>query len=282
MEQLNSRGFSTAGFSTSGFSAAGFSTSSFTELLTQRGVSLDISDADLTQIAPHGTTIVAALFPGGVVMAGDRRATMGHLVAMRDVKKVYPVDRHTVMGVAGTAGIALALHELFSVELEHYEKIEQTNLSLPGKAQRLATLVRSQLGLALRGLVVVPLLAGWDIDRQEAKIYSYDATGGRYEETSWAAIGSGSPYAKGSLKKLYRPDLSLEETITLLVQALVDAADDDTATAGVDTNRGIYPTVVSITADGVHQWRDDELAEIVGQVTKSRQIRPDGPGAPVL
>lgn len=230
--------------------------------------------------APHGTTIVAAKSANGVVMAGDRRATMGNVIAAKDVNKVQIVDDYTVMGVAGTAGLALALQELFKVELEHYEKIEQTALSLPGKAQRLAHLVRGQLNLAMQGLVVLPILAGWD--NESPKIYSFDVTGGRYEETNWCALGSGSPYAKGCLKKLYRAKMSLEDTTTMLLQALVDAADEDAATAGIDTRRRIYPNVVSITASGVEVWSEDRLLKLVKNISKSRDKYPDGPGAAVL
>lgn len=250
---------------------------SFAEILRQQN-QVPVFQAEA--FAPHGTTIVVAKSASGVVMAGDRRATMGNVIAAKDVNKVQIVDDYTVMGVAGTAGLALALQELFRVELEHYEKIEQTSLSLPGKAQRLAHLIRGQLGLAMQGLVVLPVLAGWDAGAP--KIYSFDVAGGRYEETNWCALGSGAPYAKGCLKKLYRLKMSLEDTATMLLQALVDAADEDAATAGLDTRRGIYPNVVSVTASGVELWSETRLAKLAKNICKSRDKRPDGPGAAVL
>ena len=161
----------------------------------------------LGDLAPHGTTIVAATFPGGVVVAGDRRATMGNMIAQRDIEKVFPADEFSIIGIAGAAGLAVEMVGLFQVELEHYEKIEGAPLSLVGKANRLATMIRQNLALALQGLVVVPLFAGWDVATEEGRIFSYDATGGRYEEHAFFSVGSGSVFARGSLKKLYRPDL---------------------------------------------------------------------------
>src|SRR5215217_1286738 len=157
-------------------------------------------------LAPHGTTIVAATFPGGVVMAGDRRATMGNIIAQRDIEKVFPADEYSCVGIAGTAGLAVEMVRLFQTELEHYEKLEGATLSLEGKANRLSALIRGNLSMALQGLTVVPLFAGWDLDDGIPRIYSYDVTGGRYEEHSFHAVGSGSTFARGALKKRYRDD----------------------------------------------------------------------------
>ena len=174
-------------------------------------------------LAPHGTTIVAATFDGGVVMAGDRRATMGNIIAQRDIQKVFPADEFSVVGIAGTAGLAVEMVRLFQTELEHYEKIEGTTLSMDGKANRLAALIRANLGLAMQGLAVVPLFAGYDLAAGQGRIFSYDVTGGRYEETAFHSVGSGSLFARGSLKKLYRDDLTEEQAVTVVVQALYDA-----------------------------------------------------------
>ena len=231
------------------------------------------------ELAPHGTTIVAATFPGGVIMAGDRRATMGNIIAQRDIEKVFPADEFSVVGIAGTAGIAVELVRLFQVELEHYEKIEGTTLSMDGKANRLATLIRANLSMAMQGLAVVPLFAGFDLDRNQGRIFSYDVTGGRYEETAFHTVGSGSMFAKGSLKKLYRDDLSAEECATVVIQALYDAADDDSATGGPDLTRRIFPLLQVITADGGTRMPEDEVAAIADRVIAGRMQRPDGPGA---
>jgi len=233
-------------------------------------------------LAPHGTTIVAATFPGGVVVAGDRRATMANMIAQRDIEKVYPADEFSIIGIAGSAGLAVEMVRLFQLELEHYEKIEGAPLSLVGKANRLATMIRQNLALALQGFVVVPLFAGWDLAREEGRIFSYDATGGRYEEQAFFSVGSGSVFARGSLKKLYRHDLTAEEAATAVLQALYDASDDDSATGGPDLTRRIFPIVMTATADGVHRVADDHIAGIVDQVVAARMQRPDGPGAPLL
>jgi proteasome beta subunit len=233
------------------------------------------------ELSPHGTTIVAATFPGGVVMAGDRRATMGNIIAQRDIEKVFAADEFSIIGIAGAAGLAVELVGLFQVELEHYEKIEGAPLSLVGKANRLATMIRLNLGLAMQGLVVVPLFAGWDETTQEGRIFSYDATGGRYEEHAYFSVGSGSVFARGSLKKLYRPDFDANDATMAVIQALYDAADDDSATGGPDMTRKIFPVVLAVTGDGVQRMSEERIAEMIGRVMASRAERPDGPGAPL-
>jgi proteasome beta subunit len=243
-------------------------------LPSQRSVSAGAGD-----LVPHGTTIVAATFPGGVVVAGDRRATMGNVIAQRDIEKVYPADEFSIIGIAGAAGIAVEMVGLFQVELEHYEKIEGAPLSLVGKANRLATMIRMNLPLAMQGLLVVPLFAGWDAAAEEGRIFSYDGTGGKYEEHAFFSVGSGAVFARGSLKKLYRPDLEAGEATMAVIQALYDAADDDSATGGPDLTRKIFPVVLLATADGVHRINDAQIGDLVGQVMSSRMERPDGPGA---
>jgi proteasome beta subunit len=232
-------------------------------------------------LAPHGTTIVAATFPGGVVMAGDRRATMGNVIAQRDIEKVFPADEFSCVGIAGTAGLAVEMVRLFQLELEHYEKIEGSPLSMDGKANRLATLIRSNLGMAMQGLAVVPLFAGYDLAKGYGRIFSYDVTGGRYEETAFHSVGSGSLFARGALKKLYREDLDAEGCATALVQALYDAADDDSATGGPDMTRRIFPVVGVITAEGYRRLSDEQVAGIADRVIAARMRRPDGPAAPL-
>jgi proteasome beta subunit len=264
----------------------GGGTSSFAEFVSRvaPGVLPSSRHAGLGagELTPHGTTIVAATFPDGVVVAGDRRATMGNIIAQRDIEKVYPADEFSIIGMAGAAGLAVEMVGLFQVELEHYEKIEGAPLSLVGKANRLATMIRMNLQLAMQGLVVVPLFAGWDAATGEGRIFSYDATGGRYEEHAFFAVGSGSVFARGSLKKLYRPDFDTTEATTAVIQALYDAADDDTATGGPDVTRKIFPVVLLATADGVQRVSDAQTAELVGQVLAARMDRPDGPGASLI
>ncbi len=268
-----------AAFSNSGSSSfADFLSAQAPELLPSRR---SLPEGNAADLAPHGTTIVAATYPGGVVMAGDRRATMGNIIAQRDIEKVFPADEYSCVGIAGTAGIAVEMVRLFQTELEHYEKIEGTTLSMDGKANRLAALIRSNLGMAMQGLAVVPLFAGYDLSTQQGRIFSYDVTGGRYEETAFHSVGSGSLFARGSLKKLYREDLDAEGCVTAVVQALYDAADDDSATGGPDLTRRIFPVVGVITADGYRRMPDDEVAAIADRVIGARMSRPDGPAAPL-
>jgi proteasome beta subunit len=234
----------------------------------------------LTTEAPHGTTIVALTFPGGVVMAGDRRATMGNLIASRDIEKVHPADAYSLIGIAGTAGIGIELMRLFQVELEHYEKIEGTMLSLDGKANRLAAMVRGNLGAAMQGLAVVPLFAGFDLSPGDpgkvGRIFSYDVAGGMYEETGYDAIGSGSLFAKSALKKKYRTGVSTADAIRLAVEALYDAADDDTATGGPDLSRKIFPVVMTATADSTHRLTEAEINTVAEAVVAGRMENPGG------
>jgi proteasome beta subunit len=230
---------------------------------------------------PHGTTIVALTFAGGVVMAGDRRATMGNMIAQRDIEKVFITDTYSAVGISGSAGIAADMVRLFAVQLEHYEKLEGVSLSLDGKANQLAAMVKANLGAAMQGFVVVPLFAGFDVDAtdpvQAGRIVTFDATGGRYEEKlGFHAVGSGSVFARGALKKLHDPVADVAGATRTAVEALYDAADDDSATGGPDLVRRIYPVVVSITGEGAVRHPDDEVAEVTAAVVNARTARPGG------
>jgi proteasome beta subunit len=231
-------------------------------------------------IAPHATTIVALACADGVVMAGDRRATMGNLIANRDIEKVYPADAYSLVGMAGTAGVGIELVRLFQLELEHYEKIEGSVLSLHGKANRLAAMIRNNLGAALQGLAAVPIFAGFDLAAADpakaGRIYSFDVAGGLYPETDYDGIGSGSLFAKSALKKLYRSGLNADQAVRLAVEALYDAADDDTATGGPDLTRKIYPVVMTATADGTRRLSDDESGAVAESVVAARMENPGG------
>ena len=227
----------------------------------------------------HGTTIVAATFAGGVVMAGDRRATAASMISKRDIRKVFRTDEYSAAGVAGAWSIAVELMRLFQVELEHYEKMEGRPLSLEGKANRLAAMIRGNLGAAMQGLAVVPLFAGYDEDAGMARIFSYDVAGGPSEEHQFHAIGSGSVFARGSLKKLYTEDMPADDAVLALVQALYDAADDDSATGGPDLTRQIFPVIATVTAEGFAWVSDAESGEYARTVVGERLRSPDGPKA---
>ena len=231
-----------------------------------------------SDLAPHATTIIAISCVDGVVMAGDRRATMGNLIASRDIEKVHPADAYSCIGIAGTAGVGLELMRLFKVELEHYEKIEGAMLSIDGKANRLATMIRNNLPAAMQGLAVIPLFAGFDLDATDpakvGRIFSFDVAGGMYEETGYDAIGSGSLFAKSALKKRYKRGVTTAEATRLAVEALYDAADDDTATGGPDLTRKIFPVVMTATAQGTHKLADSETGAIAEAVVAERTADP--------
>ncbi len=254
--------------------------SSFTEFLSAQAPTLLPSGRALPPgaavDAPHGTTIVTLTYAGGVVMAGDRRATMGNLIANRDMEKVFATDEFSLVGIAGTAGLAIELVRLFQVELEHYEKIEGTLMSLEGKANRLASMIRGNLAMAMQGLSVVPLFAGYDAGTGIGRIFSYDVTGGCYEEHDHHSVGSGSLFARGSLKKLYRRAGTLDDAVRTAVEALYDAADDDSATGGPDVGRRIWPTIGVVDDDGSRFVPDAEIAPVVDAIIAARVNNPGG------
>ena len=276
---------STARLTSAAFMRVG--TSSFSEFLASAAPELLPGAGGLSipgsmaMELPHGTTIVAAAFSEGVVMVGDRRATAGSMISQRDIEKVYRSDEFSCIGIAGVAGIGIDLVRLFQVELEHYEKLEGRQLSLEGKANRLAGIVRANLGGAMQGLVVVPLFAGYDTDEGVGRIFSYDVAGGRYEEQRFFSVGSGSVFARGALKKLYSDGMDADDAVLACMQALYDAADDDSATGGPDMPRRIYPRVVTVTADGYRQFSDEEAGSYAQTVVNERMTDPDGPAAPL-
>ena len=233
---------------------------------------------------PHGTTIVALRYPGGVLIAGDRRSTQGNMIAGRDVQKVYITDDYTATGIAGTAALAVEFARLYAVELEHYEKLEGVPMTFAGKVNRLAIMVRGNLGAALQGFVALPLLVGYDLDDPDpqaaGRIVSFDAAGGWHiEEEGYQAVGSGSLFAKASMKKLYPSATDADSALRIAVEALYDAADDDSATGGPDLVRGIFPTAVTIDAAGAHEVTEERVAGLAREVIAVRARTDEfGPG----
>jgi proteasome beta subunit len=229
----------------------------------------------------HGTTVVAIRYADGVVMAGDRRATSGNLISHRTMEKVFPADRHSGVAIAGAAGPAMEMVRLFQLQLEHYEKVEGVELSLEGKANQLGQMVRSHLPAAMQGFVVVPLFAGFDTRRGQGRLFQYDVTGGRYEESDFAATGSGSLHAATVIKIGYRDGVDRSAAVDLAIQALFQAADEDSATGGPDLVRGIYPVMATITAEGFTRLDDGEIAErfrvLVAQLSTPGSTTQVGP-----
>ena len=248
---------------------------SFAELLKRSGFHQALS-LDHT-IPPseyrHGTTCVAVRYTDGVLLAGDRRATSGNLISHRSIEKVFPADRHSGVAIAGAAGPAIEMVRLFQLQLEHYEKVEGNPLSLEGKANQLGQMVRSNLPAAMRGLVVVPIFAGFDTKRGEGRLFQYDVTGGRYEETEHTSTGSGSLHAGTVLKLGFSSDMDHGAVTDLAIKALFEAADEDSATGGPDLIRGIYPIVATVTVDGYDRIDDDELAERTDVLVEQRRAR---------
>jgi proteasome beta subunit len=252
-----------------------YATSSFLDVLRRDAPQLLPDSTPLTAGAasevPHGTTVIAIRYREGVIMAGDRQATAGFQVASRRMEKIFKSDELSGMGIAGAAGPAMEMAKLFQTELEHYEKVEGENLSLEGKANRLGQMVRLNLPAALQGLVVVPIFAGFDEKAAVGRLFKYDVTGGRYEETNYDAQGSGSKDARDSLKKLWRRDLSREEGLRVALEALWDAADEDVGTGGPDLVRGIFPTVKTITREGFTEVSEEDIRHIYDVILADRR-----------
>jgi proteasome beta subunit len=249
--------------------------SSFPALLRRIGLSpFSEHAADSSLSIPHATTCVALRYAEGVVMAGDRRATSGNLISHRTMEKVAQADRHSAVAIAGAAGPAMEMVKLFQLQLEHYEKVEGQTLSLDGKANQLSALVRGNLPAAMQGLVVVPIFAGYDLRRRQGRLFAYDVTGGRYEEQEYVATGSGSLHAGTVVKVGYRSGLDRGDALDLVLRALWEAADADSATGGPDALRGIYPVVATVTASGFQRVGDDDLRgryqAIASQLSDSR------------
>ncbi len=255
----------------------------FVELVRRLGIAPPLPDGPVDERLPvtHATTVVAIRYADGVVMAGDRRATSGNLISHRAIEKVFPADRHSGVAIAGAAGPAMEMVKLFQLQLEHYEKVEGSTLSLEGKANQLGQMVRNHLPAAMQGLAVVPLFAGYDLRRRAGRLFQYDVTGGRYEESNFAATGSGSLHAGTVVKLGFREGLDRAEAVDLALTALFQAADEDSATGGPDLVRGIYPVVATITADGFDRAADLEIAERFGALVDALAAR-EAEGRPRL
>ena len=249
---------------------------SFADLLQRMGQQ-PLPDPGVTVPVAHATTCVAFRYADGVIMAGDRRATAGNLISHRAMEKVFPADRHSGIAIAGAAGPAMEMVKLFQLQLEHYEKVEGGELSLDGKANQLSQMVRSNLPAAMQGLVVVPIFAGYDTRRGAGRLFTYDVTGGRYEERDHSATGSGSLHAGTVIKVAYRDGLTRDEAIDLCLRALFEAADEDSATGGPDLMRGIWPVVATITAEGFDRVSDDELSGRFRSILDALAANPGGP-----
>src|SRR5690242_13092234 len=259
-----------------------YSTSSFAEVLNRAaphllpGRSEAGRDDPEPPAVPHGTTVLALRYRDGVIMAGDRQASEGYQVAHRRIEKIFKADDLSGVGIAGAAGPAMEMAKLFQTELEHYEKVEGDNLSLDGKANKLGQMIRMNLQAAMMGLAVVPIFAGFDEKSGVGRLFKYDITGGRYEETNYDAQGSGSKDARDSLKKLWKHDMPRDEAMRVALEALIDAADEDVGTGGPDLVRGIFPTVKLITRSGFGDVTEDEIRRLCESILTARTAAGNG------
>ena len=255
------------------------STSSFIEVLRRDHPHL-LGDARLrpedAATVPHGTTVLALGYRDGVIMAGDRQATAGYQVASRRIEKIFKADDFSGVGIAGAAGPAVEMAKLFQTELEHYEKVEGDALSLEGKANKLGQMIRMNLPMAMQGLAVVPIFAGFDVKASVGRLFKYDITGGKYEETNFESQGSGSKDARDSLKKLWKRDMARDEALRVALEALLDAADEDVGTGGPDFIRGIFPSVKIIDRSGFGDVPDLDVRRVCEAILEERAKSGNG------
>jgi proteasome beta subunit len=253
--------------------AASMDPSSFADVLRRTGPDAPAvsSPNQVVENAPHGTTILAIRYHGGVVIAGDRRATEGYSIAHRSIEKVFPTDDSSAVAIAGAAGPAIEMVRIFQTELEHYEKIEGERLTLEGRANKLSQFIRANLPMAMQGMVVVPLFVGFDDQKGYGRIFKYDITGGRYEESDYYATGSGGRDARGTIKKRYRPDLTRDEAVKIALEALFDASEEDVATGGPDVLRNIYPNIAAISDTGVAKIDDATIEALFNDLLAERR-----------
>jgi proteasome beta subunit len=259
-------------FRAAGSALGDYLNSSFVDLLRRETPHLlpDLGPQAGVVDVPHGTTVLALRYRDGVIMAGDRQATSGYQVASRRIEKIFKTDDLSGVGIAGAAGPAMEMAKLFQTELEHYEKVEGDSLSLEGKANKLGMMIRMNLPAAMQGLVVIPIFAGFDVQANVGRIFKYDITGGRYEETNYDSQGSGSKDARDSLKKLWKRDMDREDGLRVALEALVDAADEDVGTGGPDMVRGIFPSVKLITRSGFAELAEDEVRRVCEMILNDR------------
>ncbi len=255
-----------------------FLTSQYPNLLTQFGLNNNVNNTANTmgnkealKSVPFGTTVLALKYGDGVIIAGDRMATEGYQVAARRVEKVYKCDDYSAIAISGAAGACIEMAKLFQVELEHYEKLEGVPLTTEGKANKLSQMIKGNLPFAMQGLIVIPIFAGYDLNKGEGRIYKYDITGGRYEETEYYATGSGGKDARNTLKKMYSPDMPEDKSILLALEALYDASEEDRGTAGPDMIRGIYPTVKAIRKSGIVDINSESIEAIYKRLIAGKQ-----------
>lgn len=253
--------------------AAGIEPTSFSDLVRrERPEALPFQEQQGAAVeAPTATTILALRYDNGVIIAGDRRATEGYSIAHRSIEKVFPTDEHSAVAIAGTAGPAIEMTRLFQTELEHYEKIEGEQLTLEGKANKLAQMLRANLPMAMQGLGVIPLFAGYDLARGLGRIFKYDMVGGRYEQEDFWAVGSGGRDARATIKKRYRPGLLRDEAVKIALEALYDASEEDVGTGGPDVLRSIYPNIAFISEEGYRRIGEEEIAALFEALLEERK-----------
>ena len=241
----------------------------FSEVLRRHGVAPPVLTAGTlpAEFATRATTILAFKFRGGVLVAGDRRATAGNLVVYDRADKVLEIDRHSLMAIAGVPATAWEMARMLEHSFQFYRRSQLQELSMEGKVRALSRLLRDNLGMAIQGVgIVVPLFAAYDVEAAVPRLYFYDVMGAQFEVADFAASGSGSPSVRAVLQyaNAYGSPLEKldEEGATLLaLRALDTAAQNDTATGGVDRHGQVYPIIKIVSNRCINTLGDDLLAK---------------------
>jgi len=250
----------------------------FPSLLRRRGLLSPVAaqnniagtPINLNCVQTQATTILAFKFQGGVLVAGDRRATAGNTVLYDRADKVLEIDRHSIMAIAGVPATAWEMARVLEHSFQYFRRTQLQEMSVDGKVRALSKLLRDNFGFVLQGVgIVVPIFATYDSrEDPSARLYFYDAMGAQFEVTDYAATGSGSPAVRGILYyenswgKKPLAKLDEDEAVTVALRALDTAAESDTATGGVDRNAKIFPVIKVVSRDGITTLPEKRIAAL--------------------
>jgi len=197
-----------------------------------------------------GTTTVGVVCKDGVILASDTKATMGYLVASKEAQKIYQVDDRISITTAGGSGDTQALIRLLMAEIKLYKLSRESEFSVKACTTLLANILQSYRYYPLMAML---LIGG--ADKSGFHLYSIDPVGG-FEEEKYAATGSGSPIAYGVLEDNYKPDMTVEEGLKMVIRAIKSSRERDIFSGG-------NIEVVIIDQNGVRRIEQEKIKKII-------------------